>query len=156
MFLIFFHCLTSGNDLANVSASACLVGRLCSILRVLAFSPARYLPVAFSLLGLCVLCVIQPLPLVWEIWVVWLTSGVVCCCGDADIAAPTVCSLAHKTVSSHKRLFPLLTTWESWSCLCLNRFGYRDLEVNETLVSQSYKVLGLGIEEKHIWKAVLC
>lgn len=56
------------NDLANVSASACLVGQLCSILHVLDSSSAHYLSVAFScLLGLCVLCVsscesvVQPL-----------------------------------------------------------------------------------------------
>lgn len=46
------------NDLANVSVSAYLVGQLSSILHVLGFSPACYLPMAFScLLRLCVLCV---------------------------------------------------------------------------------------------------
>lgn len=131
----FFHCLACVNDLANVSASACLVGQLCSILHVLGSSSAHYLYVAFScLLGLCVLCVsscesvVQPLLKSEQLglfsWPLGLSSAV----GMLILLPLQFVALVMRQWAATKA-FPTRTTWESWTvcCLCLYRFGYRDL-----------------------------
>lgn len=104
------------NDLANVSASLCLVGQLCSVL-CFEFQPCTlplcdlFMPVR----AVCALC--QTIVLVLSLWYShFLQSekfglfgwpvGLSSALGMFDVAACTVCSFVHETVSSHKRLFP--------------------------------------------------